>query len=178
MKRLLPWLPLLAWMTVIYFLSAQNSDSSSQLSGGVLTRLLDLLNVTVRDPVQAWLHEALRSLAHGLVFFILGWLAMSAIPSQITWPTWSAKQSAINRPTWSANQSAINRLTLSAAVCLLYAALDEWHQNFVPGRSCQWQDWLVDAAGISLAVLLQSRRTRFRPPAASVRPISGSDQTA
>lgn len=35
-----------------------------------------------------------------------------------------------------------------------YAALDEWHQSFVPGRSSQFTDVLVDATGTLIALSL------------------------
>lgn len=38
----------------------------------------------------------------------------------------------------------------------LYAATDEWHQYYVPGRSCDPFDWLADATGGALALLARS----------------------
>ena len=35
----------------------------------------------------------------------------------------------------------------AAAFALLYAASDEWHQSFVPGRSPDVIDWVADVAG-------------------------------
>lgn len=35
-----------------------------------------------------------------------------------------------------------------------YAAIDEWHQSWVPGRESSAADWLADAAGILLGCLL------------------------
>lgn len=32
----------------------------------------------------------------------------------------------------------------------LYGATDEFHQLFVPGRSCDWRDWAADTAGAVL----------------------------
>ncbi len=43
---------------------------------------------------------------------------------------------------------------------LLYAASDEFHQSFVPGRTASLWDWLVDALGAGLALLAISRRWR------------------
>ncbi len=42
---------------------------------------------------------------------------------------------------------------------LIYGALDEWLQSFV-GRSCEFGDWLADAtgAGLALLVMLPFRR--------------------
>jgi len=34
-----------------------------------------------------------------------------------------------------------------------YAGLDEWHQHFAPGRSCDPLDWLADMTGTTLAVV-------------------------
>ena len=36
----------------------------------------------------------------------------------------------------------------------LYGASDEWHQYFVPGRSCEFGDWIADTAGGALAIAL------------------------
>jgi len=33
------------------------------------------------------------------------------------------------------------------AIAATYAASDEWHQSFVPGRTSDFRDWLADAAG-------------------------------
>lgn len=36
----------------------------------------------------------------------------------------------------------------------LYGALDELHQLFIPGRSCELNDWLADTLGIALGLAL------------------------
>jgi VanZ family protein len=35
---------------------------------------------------------------------------------------------------------------------MLYGALDELHQKLVPGRSCEFNDWLSDSSGILIAI--------------------------
>jgi VanZ like family len=51
-------------------------------------------------------------------------------------------------------QFLATRACAGAAVLLVaFAALDEWHQVFVPGRQCSVMDLLLDAMGIG-AVLL------------------------
>lgn len=37
---------------------------------------------------------------------------------------------------------------------ILYAATDELHQYFVPGRSCDFTDWLADIAGLACGALI------------------------
>lgn len=39
-------------------------------------------------------------------------------------------------------------------ICIVYAASDEFHQRFVPGRSSALDDWGADACGAALAVLV------------------------
>ena len=39
-------------------------------------------------------------------------------------------------------------------ICLFYGALDELHQLLVPGRSAETLDWIADALGTSLGVLV------------------------
>ena len=54
-------------------------------------------------------------------------------------------------------------LPLAALGCLLFAASDEWHQTFVPGRGGTWVDVCIDAFGIGLAsVWLVSRAAKVR----------------
>ena len=50
------------------------------------------------------------------------------------------------------------RLPLAAAITLAYAATDELHQHFVTGRHASVLDWLIDAAGVAVAVALIVRR--------------------
>lgn len=60
------------------------------------------------------------------------------------------------------------------ALGLLYGAVDEVHQAFVPGRAPDPLDWLADAAGILAAVHLF---TRWRARRAA-RPAGRTDDDA
>jgi VanZ family protein len=80
---------------------------------------------------------------HAVLFLPLGWLFARA-----------AKARAAAR--W--------RLAAAVAAGVLYGALDEFHQMFVPKRSCSLADWLVDcvavAAGAGLWVAWRMWRER------------------
>ncbi len=48
-------------------------------------------------------------------------------------------------------------------VAVAYGAIDEWHQQFIPGRSTELVDWYADSLGAAsgaLLFLLYSRRSR------------------
>jgi VanZ family protein len=61
-----------------------------------------------------------------------------------------------------------NPLLWTVLICSLYGASDEFHQYFVPGRDCDFFDWVGDTLGAILAVLvikyyLQKKLILFKP---------------
>lgn len=67
--------------------------------------------------------------------------------------------SALRRLTpWPAKKA----LAVSAGLCLLYAASDEWHQTFVPGRGGHVADVLIDSLGITLTMIWMRRQLAGR----------------
>jgi VanZ family protein len=43
---------------------------------------------------------------------------------------------------------------LSLSLSSLYAIFDEFHQYFVPGRSCELRDVLIDISGVVIALII------------------------
>ena len=114
------WLPMLAWMAWIFYLSDQSALPRPGRKVGVSDSLFDYS-------------------AHAATFgflAILVWRAIKARPRFL--PTWLTA-----RPNLSAG-----------ILAALYAASDEIHQSFVPGRWCKFSDWVVDVVGIVAALLL------------------------
>lgn len=54
------------------------------------------------------------------------------------------------------------RFHTSLAFCALYAISDELHQSFVPFRSCEAIDWMVDVVGSMTGILLMEWLTARR----------------
>ncbi|MDD5437500.1 MAG: VanZ family protein [Candidatus Omnitrophica bacterium] len=51
-------------------------------------------------------------------------------------------------------------IVLFIIILSLYAALDEWHQNFIPGRTADIKDLIVDIIGAGAGMILYKRRVR------------------
>ena len=58
---------------------------------------------------------------------------------------------------WALRRSFRHAIPISVAISLVYAASDEYHQTFVPGRTGTPIDVAIDAAGIALVVWLVRR---------------------
>jgi len=70
-----------------------------------------------------------RKLAHVLEYFVLTFLLWRAFKGTFS-------------------MGPVRRLVYPATAALVYAVLDEIHQYFVPGRSGNFNDCLIDALGI------------------------------
>lgn len=49
------------------------------------------------------------------------------------------------------------------AVTVAFGALDEWHQQFIPGRSTELADWRADSLGAMTGAALFALARRWRP---------------
>jgi VanZ family protein len=107
------WLPPLAWMGLIFFLSAQSD---------------------LPHAPEPWFDTLLKKAGHAFAFGILAWLYLRVLKGRFS--------------------SVANLRLVSAGLAMLYAASDEYHQTFVPGRKGRLFDVGVDAAGVCGAMLL------------------------
>ena len=98
----------------------------------------------LRVSDDAAVDEPLRVAAHFFIYAVLGGLVLLGLTA------------------W--RQPGPATATLALVVALLYAATDELHQAFVPGRAAQIEDVFVDAVGaavgIFIAWLIIDRRAR------------------
>jgi len=103
------------------------------------------LNPHMSEATIEKIHFVVRKTAHFLEYIILGLLLWRLIHFD---PAWAACRS------WE----FLTALLLAA----LYAASDEFHQCFVPGREAAVRDVLLDTcgAGVGLAALWAARQLR------------------
>ncbi len=126
------WIFPVIWMGVIFIFSHQPGNESAELSGGItqiLLRILELANITL-DELD--IHNAIRTMAHFMIFFILGYLWYITFRIRAMSP----KQSA----------------SIAFIISVGYAFFDEAHQYFIPGRACELKDVIVDSLGSACAI--------------------------
>lgn len=129
---------LLTWMAVIFLYSARTADVSTQDSHRIGSLVADAVQRISQedwsDREQLVFVEGIdfyvRKAAHLTEYAVLGALLVSCMQGfGIVAP----------RLFWYA-----------LAAGILYAASDELHQYFVPGRACQLRDMAIDGIGVGL----------------------------
>ena len=131
-------------MALIFLLSSQNAAVSSGTSGNVIRLIVgifypefDNLPAAEQTEIVASLQFLARKSAHFSIYMILGVLSFLAVISY-------------------EKLLFVLRLTVSGSVCLLYAASDEIHQLFIPGRSGEVRDVMIDFSGAVLGIALST----------------------
>lgn len=134
-NKIVKWSIVVGWMFVIFCFSAQNADESSALSGGIAALLTDLVQriFSVDITQNAKLIFFVRKTAHFSIYFVLGLLVSGALRDEtIDW----------------------KKVLTALVICFIYACSDEFHQYFVPGRSCSFRDVCIDTCGALVGILL------------------------
>ena len=183
-KRLIFHLALtLFMMAFIFWQSALPAEVSSQESGAIVRFLAGLLHAD-----EDLISFIVRKTAHFTEYLVLG-LCLFLTVRDFRWqknckaynsakrfsgmPADRKPGSAVppaDRKPGSAVPpagSGISACLVPWAIGTLYAVSDEVHQYFVPGRSCELRDMLIDACGVAVgaaALWRLSRRQRNERP--------------
>jgi VanZ family protein len=89
--------------------------------------VLILIGTSIPNPQPPPTFNSADKLVHFVLYGVLGLLLARAAA-----------------PAGNLSNAAAVRL---AALCLVGAAVDEWHQQLIPGRSAELGDWVADSAG-------------------------------
>ena len=138
------WAAVILWMGLIFSFSAETAEASGETSESVLEQILRILDADFEtysaeesEAVLERYSRLIRKTAHFCIYTVLGFLISSALTFQ-------------NRIFRTLSQRNVFLFSLSAGSA--YAVSDEIHQYFVPGRSCQISDMMLDSAGVLLGV--------------------------
>ena len=126
MRWLARWWPALAWAVVISLFST--GTFTSENTSRIIIPLLHWLFPAAPEATLRFMHHIIRKCGHFTEYFVLSLLILQGI---------------------RAGRHG-TRLAWAAVAILLvagYAALDEFHQSFVPGRTPAVSDVLLDTSG-------------------------------
>src|SRR5690625_808038 len=134
--RILAWFVVVAWMGVIFYLSHQPANVSSKLSTGITLQFIQIIETLlpfVHLSLDTW-HFLIRKSAHFIAYFLLGVFIINAL-----------------YVSGSRNDQAV---TTAIMISFCYAVSDEVHQLFIPGRSGEVTDVLIDTFGATSGIIL------------------------
>lgn len=132
---------MLGWMLLIFSMSAEPAELSTETSGNTIRKVFNFIYPGFKDKSEIEKQEIIdacqhfvRKLAHFSIYTVLGiLLSVNAV--------YHFKEK------WF-------RILLPVSLGILYAVSDEIHQLYVPGRSGQISDVLLDSAGVLLGCIL------------------------
>jgi len=142
------WWPVLAWAIVISLFSTHlfTADKTRHF----ILPILHWLFPSVSRPTLFFMHFVIRKCAHVVEYFLLSLLILRALRG---------------------DRNELRLCWVMAAIVVVagYAALDEFHQSFVPGRTAELSDILLDtfagaAAQAAVALTVSWEKVRQGTP--------------
>jgi VanZ family protein len=128
-------MPVIAWMILIF--AGSTDVLSAEQTSRFLVPFLRWLDPQISVATIAAIHLALRKLGHLTKYGILAALLWRAFRD------WGVRLRSWWRPA-----------LLALVIAAVYAALDEFHQSFVPSRTASVYDVMIDICGAIVAVVL------------------------
>ncbi|MBE7042616.1 MAG: VanZ family protein [Ruminococcaceae bacterium] len=136
------WVAVLAVAVAIFLFSAQDAQESTEVSHGLIERIVLWYTRCFGIPcstgqlvqISAFWDHFVRKLAHFSIYTLLGFCCCNAC-----YHTFFRLKKSFG---------------ISFIAGVFYAISDEIHQLFVPGRSCQFSDMVLDSCGVLVGVLL------------------------
>lgn len=136
-------------MALIFYLSSQNAEISSETSGSVIESVAGIfypgfseMSAAEQEEIVGAFQFIVRKTAHFSLYAVLGILSFLSVISY-------------------RKLKYRFRILISAGICLLYAASDEFHQLFVAGRSGEIRDICIDFCGSLIAIAVLALLSRL-----------------
>ncbi len=137
----LSFLPALIMMYVIFGFSAQDADTSGNLSMNLSCKVIEIGNDVFKKGLDerqiehyaAKIEHPLRKIAHMTEYFIL------ALTVSLPFHVYGLR--------------GLPLMLAAGIVCVAFAAGDEYHQSFVAGRGPSVTDVGIDSVGVFLGIL-------------------------
>ena len=125
------------WMITVFIFSAQKGEASGDTSGKfteIIIRILTGKSVDINNPTIQMVETIIRKLAHFTIYTIGGFLIMNYA--------------------YGTDKKLKEKILYSICFGGSYAITDEIHQFFVPGRSGNALDVLIDTSGVITGIFI------------------------
>ncbi|WP_243441148.1 VanZ family protein [Dethiobacter alkaliphilus] len=141
------WLAVFLWMGLIFYLSHQPGEASAALSSGVtdviFRTVVAVFNIDVAPGAgDGMFHFWVRKSAHAFLYFVLAVLVIHAL----------GRSGVVGRKAY----------LIAFLFCVFYAVTDEVHQLYVPGRSGEIGDVVIDSVGAAAGLVVFSLGNNLR----------------
>ncbi len=137
-KKVIKGLIVVLCMLSIFLFSTDNSRESTSKSNRVILGITNLFHKDLsnkeKEKIIDMFFVPIRKMAHFGIYLVLG-ISLISFLREFSIPI-------------------LKLLLLSIFLAFLYACSDEIHQLFVPGRSGQFSDVLLDTLGASVGIFI------------------------
>lgn len=151
------FLPAILMMYLIFCFSAQDGETSAQLSYKVSYKLVEIGGQILDADFEPWEIEQLAVRFQGPIRKIAHMTEYCALAICVSFPLYVYGLHGI----WL--------MLVAGIICVGFACTDEYHQAFVAGRGPSQKDVLIDSVGVFAGIILVriigwfGRHTIFRP---------------
>lgn len=127
----------IVWMIIIFYMSNQPAQISTQQSNGAINILSsipivgNIIDILVLNGTATVI---IRKTAHMFLYAVMSILSFISM--------------------YDINRNSKKIYIKSIVISFLYACTDEFHQLFIPGRSCEFKDVLIDTTGAIIAICI------------------------
>jgi VanZ family protein len=141
MRWLKAWWPAIVWAVVISSFST-GAFTSEHTSRFIVPFLHWLLPHAAPETLSA-IHHVIRKCGHVTEYFLFSLLVLKGLRA-------------------GGREFGLRLAVITILIVAAYAALDEYHQSFVPGRGAAVSDVLLDTAGGAAAQLVMAIFVRLK----------------
>ena len=134
------WIILFLWMGIIFYMSHQPGNISSQQSDLVL-KILESIGINLTSSLGEFSTLLIRKVAHVSEYFILCYLFI-----KVTEQYFDSKKAII----------------FAIIFTVTYAISDEIHQYFIPGRAMAITDIIIDSIGAILMGITRIAYNKYK----------------
>lgn len=132
LRKVIKFTLVICCMLIIFMFSSDSGTASSKKSDSVIINLVEIIsnkkvNNKDRDKYIEKYVFPVRKCAHFTIYLILGILVISLLSEY--------------------RVVSFKTVLYALLIVFLYACSDEFHQLFVPGRSSEIRDVLIDSSG-------------------------------